>query len=39
VGGFGTWSSIHIEGIVSGALCQIQSFDLGAQKQTGTWYG
>jgi hypothetical protein len=39
VGGFGTWSSIHIEGIVSGALCQIQSFDLGAQKQQGTWYG
>ncbi len=39
VGAFGTWSSIHIEGIISGAECQIQSFDLGAQKQSGSWYG
>jgi hypothetical protein len=30
---------VHMKGIVSGASCQIQSFDLGAQAQRGTWYG
>ncbi len=37
-GAFGTWASIHVKGIVSGAQCQIQSFDLGAQRQAGSWY-
>ena len=37
-GAFGTWASIHVRGTVSGAQCQIQSFDLGAQRQQGTWY-
>ncbi len=32
VGSIGTWASIHVKGVVGGALCQLQSFDLVGQK-------
>ncbi len=32
VGKFGTWSSVHMKGIVSGAPNEIQSFDVVAQR-------
>ena len=32
VGKFGTWSSVHLKGIVSGAPCQLESFDIVGQR-------
>jgi uncharacterized protein YjdB len=31
-GKFGTWSSVHVKGAISGASCQIESFDVVGQR-------
>jgi len=32
VGKFGTWSSVHVKGVIAGASCQINSFDILGQR-------
>ncbi len=32
VGSIGTWASIHVVGVIGGAQCQLQSFDLVGQR-------
>ncbi len=38
VGVIGTWASIHQRGVVKGSACQINAYNLGAQRARGTFY-